>query len=376
MSMDQHDETKLAPAVRMVCLTGLLLFVMTVQAAADVTGNADDPAQQETIDARKIIVDHVLDSYEWHLFDIGDRSFSLYLPVILIHDADFYFFSSRRFDYGREAYKNFAIAQEGPRKGRVIRVLDDGQTPDPHASYVIDLSITKTVLAVFIASFLICLLFVQVGRKYRNAAIDYTPKGLPLFFEPLILFVRYQIAVLAIGPDKYQRFMPYLLTVFFFIFINNLIGLVPVFPGGVNVTGNISVTFVLAMFTFFTTHWYANSGYWKHMFNMPGVPFFLKFPIPIIPVIEMAGAFIKPFTLMIRLFANMTAGHMVILSLTTLIFVLGSVSVLMGYSISPITILFLVFLNFLKILVSFLQAYIFTLFSAFFFGMAVPKENH
>lgn len=190
------------------------------------------------------------------------------------------------------------------------------------------------------------------------------------------MFVRDHIAILAIGPDRYHRFMPYLLTVFFFIFINNLLGLVPFFPGGVNVTGNISVTFVLAMFTFFTTHWYANKNYWKHMFNMPGVPAFLKFPIPVMPVIEIAGAFIKPFTLMIRLFANMTAGHMVILSLTTLIFVLGSVSMFMGYSISPLAVLFLVFLNFLKILVSFLQAYIFTLFSAFFFGMAVPKENH
>lgn len=261
-------------------------------------------------------------------------------------------------------------------KGRAIRVLGDGMTPDPEASFIYDFSITKNVVAVFASSLILCLIFVSVGRQYHEDHVYATPKGLPLFFEPIILFVRDQIAILAIGPENYKKFMPYLLTAFFFIFLNNLLGLLPVFPGGANVTGNISVTFVLAMFTFGVTHWYANRHYWQHMFNMPGVPMFLKLPIPILPALEIVGAFIKPFTLMIRLFANMTAGHMVILSLTSLIFVLGSVSLLMGYAISPITVIFLIFLNFLKILVSFLQAYIFTLFSAFFFGMAVPKAHH
>ncbi len=375
MSENLHRDSILAWHVCRICLLVMLLFTHTAIYGAE-TGVSAGNAEKHEFDARKIIVDHVLDSYEWHLFDIGDRNVSIYLPVILFYENGFYFFSSRKLAHGTKAYKNFAIAQEGQNKGRIIRVLEDGSTPDPHASFIVDLSITKTVLAVFIASLLICLLFLWVGAKYRKAETYYTPRGLPLFFEPIIMFVRDHIAILAIGPDRYHRFMPYLLTVFFFIFINNLLGLVPFFPGGVNVTGNISVTFVLAMFTFFTTHWYANKSYWKHMFNMPGVPAFLKFPIPVMPVIEIVGAFIKPFTLMIRLFANMTAGHMVILSLTTLIFVLGSVSIFMGYSISPLAVLFLVFLNFLKILVSFLQAYIFTLFSAFFFGMAVPKENH
>ncbi len=343
------------------------------QAAYADTGNK---GKQQGFDPRKVIVDHVLDAYDWHLFDIGEREFSIPLPVILIYERQLYVFFSHRFDHGYAAYKGFRLAADGPYKGRAMRVLADGVTPDPDASFIYDLSITKNVVAIFAASILLCWLFITIGRRYEQADIYTTPKGLPAFFEPLILFVRDQIALLTIDPLHYRKFMPYLLTVFFFIFLNNLLGLVPIFPGGANVTGNISVTFVLAMFTFFTTHYFANKTYWQHMFNMPGVPMFLKFPIPILPVIEMAGALIKPFVLMIRLFANITAGHMVILSLTTLIFVLSIESMIMGYLISPVTVIFLIFLNFLKILVAFLQAYIFTLFSAFFFGMAVPKEHH
>lgn len=340
------------------------------------TGEITDKKKQPEFNPRKVIVDHVLDAYDWHLFDIGEREFSIPLPVILIYERQLYIFLSHRFDHGYASYKGFRIASEGPNKGRAMRVLDDGVTPDPDASFIYDLSITKNVVAVFAASIILCWLFITIGRRYEQADIYATPKGLPAFFEPLILFVRDQIALLTIDPAHYRKFMPYLLTVFFFIFLNNLLGLVPFFPGGANVTGNISVTFVLAMFTFFTTHYFANRTYWQHMFNMPGVPMFLKFPIPILPAIEMVGALIKPFVLMIRLFANITAGHMVILSLTSLIFVLGLESIILGYLISPVTVVFLIFLNFLKILVAFLQAYIFTLFSAFFFGMAVPKEHH
>lgn len=366
------------PKALLIVFTTITISVFSVNDT--IVGDKDNISEAENpemkFDARKVIVDHVLDSYDWHLFDVGEREFSIHLPVILLYEGRLFIFSSKRFDHGYATYKGFRLAKEGPMKGRAIRVLDDGITPDVQASTIYDFSLTKNSAAVIVASALLCMLFISVGRKYREADIYATPTGLPLFFEPLILFVRDQIAILAIGPHKYKPFMPYLLTAFFFIFLNNLLGLVPFFPGGANVTGNISVTFVLAMFTFFTTHWYANKTYWQHMFNMPGVPMFLKFPIPILPVIEMVGALIKPFVLMIRLFANITAGHMVILSLTSLIFVLGSVSLLLGYAISPLTVIFLIFLNFLKILVAFLQAYIFTLFSAFFFGMAVPDPEH
>ncbi|MFP4690787.1 MAG: F0F1 ATP synthase subunit A [Bacteroidales bacterium] len=342
-----------------------------------VVGDEIDDAEQSApaFDARKVIIDHSLDAYGWHLADIGNKHFSIPLPVILFFEGQLYVFSSNRLNTGDGVYKGFRIAPEGPGKGRIVRVGEDGLIPDYHTSTIYDFSITKNVASVFIASLLICLLFISIGRQYKKREVYDTPKGLSAFFEPLIVFVRDQIAILAIGPD-YHRFMPYLLSVFFFIFLSNLLGILPVFPGGANMTGNISVTFVLAMFTFFITHWYANRDYWKHMFNMPGVPLFLKFPVPILPVIEIAGVLIKPFVLMIRLFANITAGHMVLLSFTSLIFVLGSMSLVLGYAISPLSVIFLIFLYFLKILVAFLQAYIFTLFSAFFFGVAVSKTSH
>ncbi len=361
----------------LLLLTVVLMFFSPLIAAASTTDHPVSSHNEDmTFDARKVIVDHVLDTYDWHLFDVGDRHFSIPLPVILIYEGSFYVFSSARFDHGHSAHKGFALASQGAKKGRAIRVLDDGVTPDPNASSIIDLSFTKNALAVVISSILLCLIMIGVAKRYRKADPFTIPRGLPAVLEPFIQFVRDDIAIMAIGPRKHRRFMPYLLTVFFFIFFNNLLGLLPIFPGGANVTGNISVTLVLAMFTFFTTHWFASRNYWQHMFNMPGVPMFLKFPIPILPVIEIVGALIKPFVLMIRLFANITAGHMVILSLTSLIFVLGSVSLFLGYAISPIAIVFLIFLNILKILVAFLQAYIFTLFSAFFFGMAVADAHH
>ncbi len=340
------------------------------------TEYAETAAKEPGFDAGKVIIDHILDAYDWHLFDIGPKEISLPLPVILFYEGRFYFFLSSRFDHGHEAYKGFRIAHEGPRKNRIIRVLDDGKTPDPEASFVLDLSITKNVLSIFIGATLLCLIFVGIGKKYKHQGSRAVPSGLQSFLEPLVLFVRDEIALSAIGPKHYERFLPYLLSLFFFIFLNNILGLVPFFPGGANVTGNISVTLVLAMFTFLTTQLFANKGYWQHIFNTPGVPWWLKLPIPLMPMIELVGVIIKPFVLMIRLFANITAGHMIILGFVSLIFVLGEVSNAFGMAISPLSLVFLVFMGFLELLVAFLQAYVFTLFSALFFGMAVPEEHH
>ncbi len=327
-------------------------------------------------DAGKVIIDHILDAYDWHLFDIGPKEISLPLPVILFYEGRFHLFLSSRFDHGYASYKGFRIAHEGPRKNRIIRVLDDGKTPDPEASLLLDFSITKNVLSIFISAALLCLIFISVGKKYKQYGSRAVPSGLQSFMEPLVLFVRDEIALSAIGPKHYERFLPYLLSLFFFIFFNNIMGLIPFFPGGANVTGNISVTLVLAMFTFFTTQLFANKGYWQHIFNTPGVPWWLKVPIPLMPLIELVGVIIKPFVLMIRLFANITAGHMIILGFVSLIFVLGEVSNAFGMAISPLSLVFLVFMGFLELLVAFLQAYVFTLFSALFFGMAVPEEHH
>ncbi len=201
------------------------------------------------------------------------------------------------------------------------------------------------------------------------------PKGLQSLLEPLILFIRDDIAKSSIGEKHYEKFTPFLLTIFFFILLNNLLGLVPLFPGGANVTGNITVTMALALFTFFITTITGNKNYWSHIFNTPGVPWWLKLPLPLIPFIELFGVFIKPFVLMIRLFANISAGHIIVLGFFSLIFIFGNMSSGLGMAVSPVSILFTIFMSILEILVAFIQAYVFTILSAIYFGMA-SEEDH
>jgi F-type H+-transporting ATPase subunit a len=193
--------------------------------------------------------------------------------------------------------------------------------------------------------------------------------------EPIILFVRDDIVYPALGPKRADRYMPYLLTVFFFIFFTNLLGLVPFFPGGANVTGNIAVTLVLALITFIITTFSGNRSYWGHIINTPGVPWWIKIPIPLMPLVELIGVFTKPFTLMIRLFANITAGHVIVLGFMALIFIFGNFSVGGGYGISIVSIIFSVFISLIELLVAFIQAYVFTMLSAFYFSMAT-EEHH
>ena len=332
--------------------------------------------KEKKFDAGKVIIDKILDAYEWHVADFGDIYISIPLPVILMYEGKWYFFFSHKFHHGKKAYKGFGIASEGSKRGRIIRVLDDGKTPDPNASFLLDISITKNVVSIIIASVFLCILLITVARRYTHCGFKKAPSGLPAFLEPLILFVRDDIARSVIPEKEVERFLPYLLSLFSVIFFNNLLGLVPFFPGGANVTGNISVTLTLAMFTFFTLHLFANKEYWKHIFNTPGVPFWLKLPLPLMPVIELVGVFVKPIVLTLRLFANITAGHMIILGFVSLIFVLGATATSMGLAVAPLSVVFVIFMNFLELLVAFIQAYVFTFFSAIFFGMAVPEEHH
>jgi F-type H+-transporting ATPase subunit a len=193
--------------------------------------------------------------------------------------------------------------------------------------------------------------------------------------EPFIIFVRDEIAIPSIGHKNYERFMPYLLSVFFFIWINNMMGLIPIFPGGANVTGNITVTMLLAFFTFTITSISGNKNYWKHIINPPGIPWWLKFPLPLIPIIEIVGMIIKPIVLMIRLFANITAGHIIALGFFSLIFIFGEMQVAIGYAVSPLTIAFTIFMTMIELLVALIQAFVFTLLSSLYFGMAI-EEHH
>ena len=252
----------------------------------------------------------------------------------------------------------------------VIEILPDGSELLPF-----DISITKNIAALFFSIFVILFVFISVGNAYKRRG-NQAPKGLQSWVEPIILFVRDDIARPSIGDKKYEKFMPYLLTVFFFIWINNMLGLIPLAPGGANVTGNIAVTMVLALFTFIITTINGNKTYWTHIINIPGVPFWLKLPpLPIMPLVELIGVFTKPFVLMIRLFANITAGHIIALGFLSLIFLFGEMNQAVGYGFSVVSVGFIIFMTFLELLVAFIQAYVFTFLSALYFGMAV-EEHH
>ncbi|MFT6686299.1 MAG: ATP synthase subunit 6, partial [Bacteroidia bacterium] len=239
----------------------------------------------------------------------------------------------------------------------------EGKSTLLEGSSFYDFSITKNVFSLLLSCALLIFIFVGMARFYKKGSM--VPKGLYSALEPLILFVKDEIAIPNIGKEKYAKFLPYLLTVFFFIWLNNIFGLIPFFPGSANLTGNIALTFLLAIITMVMTNVYASKTYWGHIFNPP-VPMALK---PIMIPIEIVGVISKPFALMIRLFANISAGHILILSLVSLIFVFKS------YYVAPVSIAFVLFMSLLEILVGFLQAFIFTLLSALFIGLA-QEEHH
>jgi F-type H+-transporting ATPase subunit a len=281
---------------------------------------------------------------------------------------------SSKFHHGYSSYKGFKLAKKGEHKGKIVRVKEGTMEIDEEASMPLDFSITKNVLAIFVSILLLSWIFISIGRAYTRRK-GKAPTGLQNFLEPLIIFLRDEVAKAAIGEKKYEKFLPYLLTLFFFIFINNLLGLVPIFPGGANVTGNLAVTGIMALFTFAITTFSGNKAYWQHIFNTPGVPWWLKVPIPIMPVVEFLGIFTKPFVLMVRLFANITAGHIIVLGFMSLIFIFGNMATVAGLGVAPVSIAFGIFMFLLEFLVAFIQAYVFTLLSALYFGMAI-EEHH
>lgn len=325
-------------------------------------------------DAGEFILEHVMDAYEWHIMTIGKTHISIPLPVILYtREKGLSVFFSSKFHHGTHAYKGYILAEEGPHKGKIVQAGPDG-TLNEDAPLPVDLSITKTVAAMLVSLILILLIFIPLAKKYLKNP-GKAPSGFQSLIEPVILFVRDDIAIPSIGIHRYEKFMPFLLTAFFFILINNLMGLVPIPPGGANVTGNIAVTAFLAVFTFLITTFSTNKNYWKHIFNAPGVPWWLKFPIPLMPFIELLGVFTKPLVLCIRLFANILAGHFIALSFIVMIFIFGQIHWIAGYGSSIVSVLFYVFMTMLELLVSFIQAYVFTLLSAIYFGMA-REESH
>lgn len=328
----------------------ILVFVLLLSGfhALPAADNPDEP-----FNPGDMITHHVVDAHTWHLWDGAYGT--IYLPVILYSkDRGLEVFSSSNFYDDHHlpvTFNGYAIEHSH------ILPLDTGR-------HIVDFSITKNVASMFMSVVLLFLVFFSVRRGYvRN--VGKAPKGIQSFFEPIIIFIRDEVAKPNIG-DKYEKFLPYLLTIFFFIWFNNLMGL---FPGAANVTGNLAVTGTLAVFTFIVTQFSGNKHYWKHIFNTPGVPWWLKIPLPIMPVVELIGVFTKPFSLTVRLFANITAGHIIILSLFSLMFIFESIWV------GPLSVAFAVFMYFLELFVALLQAFIFTILSAMYFGAAV-EDSH
>lgn len=330
---------------------------------------------EDEFNAGHLIIDHIVDNHEWHIATFGKTHFTIPLPIILIDKGKIVTFSSSKFEHGHSDYKGYKLeTSRNENKGKIVKVLPGTMQTDVSAELPIDLSITKTVVGIIVSAILMIIIFFIVANSYKRNA-HHAPKGLQSLLEPLILFIRDDIAKPSIG-KRYNTYMPFLLTTFFFIFFSNLIGLIPFFPGGANVTGNIAVTLVLALFTFVIILIKANKNYWLHIFNPPGIPWWLKFPLPLIPIIELAGMFIKPFVLMVRLFANITAGHIIVLGFISLIFIFGQMSSILAYGVTPVSVFFTIFISLLELLVAFIQAYVFTILSALYFGMATEENTH
>jgi F-type H+-transporting ATPase subunit a len=330
----------------------------------------DSHVSQKEFDPGSFIFDHIADAYEWHIMSIEDKHISIPLPIILYSKySGFHVFLSSKFHHGHDAYRNFHLELEGPYKGKIVERISS-EASEEIIAVPVNISITKNVLAMFFSVSLIFYIFLSMARHYKLHP-NKPPRGVGAIFEPVILFVRDDVVKPAIGEKRFEEFLPYLLSLFFFIWINNMLGLIPIFPMGANVTGNISVAAGLAVFTFIVVNVNGNKHYWLDIFNAPNVPTFLKLPIPLMPIIEIVGIIIKPFVLMIRLFANITAGHIITMGFFSLIFVFAKLSPDFGYGISVLSVLFGIFMTMLELLVALIQAYVFTLLTSLYIGAAV-----
>ncbi len=323
---------------------------------------------ESKFDPGKEMLDHIADAHEFHFFtlkkeDGHDFHATLPLPVILYSSQKgLDFFMSSKFHHGEEIHNGYKL--EGHD---IIAVKEDGTVDE--AVKVYDFSLTKNVVQMFIALLVLFLILTSMAKKYKTGqGVTSAPKGLQNAIEPVIMFVRDDIARPNLG-HQYKKYLPYLLTVFFFILINNLFGLI---PGSANVTGNIAFTAVMGLISLLVILFSTNKHFWGHIFWFPGVPVPVK--ILMLPV-ELMGVFTKPFALIIRLFANMTAGHIIILSFVSLIFIFAEMAKVAGVAFTPVSIAFAVFIYVIEILVAFIQAYIFTNLTAVFISQAVGDPH-
>lgn len=348
----------------------LAVIVPTTATYANETEQKETQTAPKELDVREFILEHVSDAYVWHITKIGENEIAIPLPIILYSSTSgWHVFLSSVFHH-EPVYEGFTIAAEGNYKGKIVEVNAAGEGVRPF-----DISITKNAFALLFSSTLLIIIILLVARSYKKNPLQ-SKSGFVGFMELFIMNINDDVIKPCIGKD-YKKFSPYLLTVFFFIFINNLLGIVPIFPGGANVTGNIAITLTLAFCTFLIVNIFGTKEYWREIF-WPDVPTWLKVPVPLMPAIELVGVFTKPFALMIRLFANILAGHSIVLGLTCLVFVTVKLGPAMNTSMTVVSLLFTVFINMVEILVAYIQAYVFVLLSAVFIGLArvEPHKKH
>lgn len=325
-------------------------------------GEAAGDHKEAAFDPAKLIMEHIMDAHEFHFVTLGEKHISIPLPVILYSpQRGLSVFSYGKFHHGHEVYNGYKSEE-----GKIVAVNEAGVTDETVQVY--DFSLTRNVVQMFLALILLVWLMVGVANKYKKNGAKVAPSGFQNAIEPVITFVRDEVGKPNLG-HAYEKFMPYLLTIFFFILINNLIGLI---PGSANVTGNISFTLVLGVISFFVILFSTNRHFWAHIFNPP-VPGFVK---PILVPVEFLGIFTKPFALIVRLFANMVAGHIIITCFIMLIFIFGAMSKVAGIGFTPVSLAFTIFIYFIEILVAFIQAFIFTNLTAVFIGQSMEGAHH
>jgi len=321
---------------------------------------ANEQREGEALNIPEIVLHHLADAYEWHI--VSDVSIPLPIIIRSSQTGEWHFCTAHSLPDG------FFFNEEA--HGKIYERMADGTTERPW-----DLSITRNVLQIWIVVALLLTVFLCCARWYKkHDKTSDAPSGFVGVIEMLVMMINDSVIKSSIGEKHYRKYAPYLLTVFFFIFFTNLLGLLPIFPGGSNVTGNINITFFLAICTFLAINLFGNKEYWKDIF-WPDVPIFLK-AIPLMPVIEIFSVFTKPFALMVRLFANMMAGHAMILSFTCVIFLGWTLGTGMGAGLNAFSIIMLLFFNALELLVAFVQAYVFTMLSAVFIGLAHKEHEH
>ena len=322
-------------------------------------------AWAQDLDMDEYLFGHVGDSYGWHVTTIKGEPVSIHLPVI-VHSktTGWHVFSSKHIEEG-ESYEGFVLNESG----KLVELQPDGSVLKP-----LDISITKNVLGLMINSLILVLIVLFTARWYKkHDATKQAPRGFTGLMEMMVMMVEDDIIKECVGPD-YRRYSPYLLTAFFFIFVNNLMGIVPFFPGGANITGNIAITMTLGLCTFIAVNVFGNKHYWKDIL-WPEVPTWLKVPLPIMPLIEIIGMFTKPFSLMVRLFANILAGHFMLLGVVAVIFLTAKMGIGLNAGLSIFSVLFGVFMDILELLVAFIQAYVFTMLSSVFIGLSRQHQN-